>query len=73
MSKWLFTSEVSDIEAKVVKNDVRVGGTWLIKDRRNGQDYVGDGEYLEIDRPRCLVFTFRMAQFSPTITYCSRN
>jgi uncharacterized protein YndB with AHSA1/START domain len=67
MSKWLFTSQASDVDGRVVKNDVRVGGMWLIKDRRNQHDYIGDGEYLEIDRPHRLVFTFRMEQFSPTV------
>lgn len=67
ISKWLFASPISDVAAKVVKNDARVGGKWLIRDRRHGEDYEGDGEYLEIDRPRRLVFTFRMLQFSPTI------
>lgn len=67
MSKWLFTSESSDIRGRVVNNDARLGGRWRIRDRRNGQDYEGDGEYVEIDRPRRLVFTFRMVQFSDTI------
>ena len=67
MRKWLFMSAGSDVEAKIVQNEARVGGKWLIKDFRDGQEYEGDGEYLEIDPPRRLVFTFRMLQFSPTI------
>jgi uncharacterized protein YndB with AHSA1/START domain len=67
MINWLFTSESSEIEGRVVKNDSRVGGKYTIKDRRNGQDYEGDGEYLKIERPRRSVSTFRMAQFSDTI------
>jgi uncharacterized protein YndB with AHSA1/START domain len=65
MSKWLFTGPTSDPAGKLVENDPRVGGKWLIRDRREGQDYEADGEYVEIDRPRRLVFTFRMLQFSP--------
>ncbi|MBB6675218.1 SRPBCC family protein [Cohnella nanjingensis] len=66
-TRWLFTSPGSDRIGRRVEMDPRVGGKYVIVDRRNGTDYVGDGEYEEIDRPRRLVFTFRMAQFSPTI------
>jgi uncharacterized protein YndB with AHSA1/START domain/DNA-binding transcriptional ArsR family regulator len=61
--KWLFTSPTS--ESTRTELDPRVGGTWTITDRRDGVDYTALGEYLEIDRPRRLVFTFAMPQFDP--------
>src|SRR5262245_14875218 len=45
--------------------EARVGGRWTITARRGGLNYTADGLYMEIDRPRRLVFTFNMAQFSP--------
>lgn len=60
---WLFTSP--DSEANVTEIDARVGGKWRMMDRREGVDYTAEGEYLELDRPRRIVFTFSMFQFSP--------
>jgi uncharacterized protein YndB with AHSA1/START domain len=59
---WLFTSPTS--EAHTAEIDLRVGGRWEIVDRRDGASYRAIGEYLEIERPRRLAFTFGMPQFS---------
>ncbi|MDM5221106.1 SRPBCC domain-containing protein [Peribacillus sp. NJ11] len=61
MRKWFFTLEGTN---KVAQNDSQVGGTWEIIDHRDGKDYRAIGEYLEIDLPNKLVFTFKMPQFS---------
>jgi len=61
--QWLFVMPMD--QAHTAELDPRAGGRWTITARRGGLDYVGAGEYLEIDRPRRLVFTFAMLQFSP--------
>lgn len=61
MKKWFFTLEGTN---KVARNDPKVGGDWEIVDHREGKDYRAVGEYLEIDPPKKLVFTFKMPQFS---------
>jgi uncharacterized protein YndB with AHSA1/START domain len=48
--------------------DTRVGGRWKITDRRQGVDYMAIGEYLEIEPPHLLVFSFGMPQFSEEFT-----
>ncbi|MCP3028512.1 SRPBCC domain-containing protein [Halobacillus sp. A5] len=61
MRKWLFTLEATN---KVAENNPVVGGTWEIVDHRNGVDYRAVGEYMEIEPPHKLVFTFKMPQMS---------
>jgi uncharacterized protein YndB with AHSA1/START domain len=67
--KWLFTTATGEMMR--VEMDPRVGGKYLLIDRRHGKDIEHVGEYLEIDRPRRLVFTFAVPEFSPQSTRVS--
>jgi uncharacterized protein YndB with AHSA1/START domain len=65
--RFLFTTAHSEVV--VCEIQARVGGRFNIVDRRAGQDdIVHVGEYLVIDRPRRLVFTFGVPQFDPAMT-----
>lgn len=61
MRKWFFTLEGTN---KVTRNNPQVGGAWEIIDHRGGQDYQAIGEYLEIDPPTKIKFTFKMPEMS---------
>jgi len=63
VGRWLFTTPID--ESYQAQLDLRVGQPWTITARRGGIDYTASGEYLVIERPRRLVFTFAMLQFSP--------
>ena len=63
---WINPNEAAEFLFKVPEGlivrcdiDARVGGRFLIIDRRPDGDAEHHGQYLEIDRPRRLVFLFR--------------
>jgi uncharacterized protein YndB with AHSA1/START domain len=65
-SKFLFASPTG----RMVRADIdaRVGGSFNFTDHRDGEDVEHVGTYVEIDRPRRLVFTFGVPKYSTQMT-----
>lgn len=66
---WLFATP----GGKLRQVDIvpRVGGRFTIVERRHGEDVAHTGEYLEIARPRRLVFSFAVPKYSAASTRVS--
>ena len=62
--QWLFSTPAGKM--KTVEIDARVGGNFTITEERDGKDVEHHGEYLAIDCPRYLVFSFGGRDFPAT-------
>ena len=65
--RFLFATATG--EMIVAEVDPRVGGRYIFTERRPDMgDVMHTGQYIEIDRPRRLVFTFGVPKFDPGFT-----
>jgi uncharacterized protein YndB with AHSA1/START domain len=69
LTRWMFGTVVRDEEIVRVSLDPRVGGSFSFVVRRQGVEIDHVGEYLEIDRPRRLVFTWAIADNLPDTSH----
>ncbi len=60
--KFLFATPTGRIVRCEI--DARVGGTFTIVDRRDGEDVVHTGKYLALERPRRIAFTLSVEKYS---------
>src|SRR5258708_23909050 len=61
LGRFMFGPTLRDEEIVRLSLDARVGGAFSFVVRRQGQEIDHIGRYLEIDRPRRVVFTWAVA------------
>lgn len=64
--RFLFATDSGEMVRADI--DPRAGGRFTLTDRRNGEDVEHSGEYVELERPRRIVFDFRVPKFSSATT-----
>jgi uncharacterized protein YndB with AHSA1/START domain len=60
LGQWMFGATMQD-EILHIEIDAKVGGKFSLLVRRNGQQFDHVGEYLELDRPNRIAFTWGIA------------
>jgi len=65
VATWMFGPNVRDEEVVRMTIDGRVGGSFSFVVRRQGQEIDHIGEYVEIERPKRMVFTWAVRQDQP--------
>ena len=65
IGQWMFGPKVRDEEVVLMAVDGGVGGSFSFVVRRQGEEVDHVGHYLEIDRPRRLVFTWGVPKYAP--------
>jgi len=65
IGRFMFGPALREEEVLRIEVDARVGGAFSFLVRRGGQEIDHVGKYLEIDRPRRLVFTWSTADTLP--------
>src|SRR6266550_7394183 len=64
IGKWMFSPTLLEQEVVHISLDARFGGSFSFVVRRQDKEIDHIGKYLEIDRPRHLVFTWGVRQDS---------
>ena len=64
--QWLFATPGGEIVRCDI--DARPGGSFVITDRRRGEDVEHVGTYVEVERPRRLAFAFGVPKYSSALS-----